>query len=122
MKKKTHLIQNNSISTPEIVIEITNFHKIHDFLNPGAPGAPCGPPCVPHVAPLRAPRPLCGPPGPPLGPRAPPAGPPGPRTLCRVCRPDFGPGLVKKSPELAKIYNKLKTNFFILCTGRLAVE
>ena len=30
--------------------------------------------------------------------------------------------LVQKSPELAKIYIKLKTNFSILCTGRLAVE
>jgi hypothetical protein len=32
-EKKTHLIQNNRILTPVIVIKITNFNRIHYFLN-----------------------------------------------------------------------------------------
>ena len=32
-EKKLHLIQNNRSLIPVIVIEITNFNKIPDFLN-----------------------------------------------------------------------------------------
>ena len=46
-----------------------------------------------------------------------------PTDLSKFIPQDFASdSLVQKSPELAKIYIKLKTNFSILCTGRLAVE